>query len=131
MAWPLRYLDRQWARGRFECLDLVLEVSRKEFGTRPMPPPYAATAQGRDDQVARLAGEYAVPVAAPDLRDGDLAHMAPLGARTGGHHLGIVWCGEPEPRILHCAPRGTRLDAPAALARVGLELRGWYRWKWK
>ena len=125
--WALGYLGRPWQAGRFECVDLVLEVTCRQFGRAPALPPYAPTLRGRDAQVAALAEVYATPVAVPG--DGDVGLMAPLGWRGTGHHLGVAcWLSE-HLHILHCMERGgVCLHAPHALRACGLELRGWYHW---
>ena len=128
MHWTHAWLGRPWQAGRFECVDLVLDVLRVQFGRAVACPPYAATARARDAQVAALADVYAAPVTAP--RDGDVALMAPRGARGHGHHLGVVARVEHVIHVLHCTPRhATCLHTTATLHTLGLEVRGWHHWR--
>lgn len=126
--WTERYVGRRWEAGRYECIDLALEVSSREFGARPRLPPYAAGRGAREAQVAALGSVLADPVPAP--RDGDLALMAPRGSSRGGHHIGVAALIEGAPHVLHCAEgAGACLHPVHALPAHGWELRGWHRWR--
>ena len=126
--WTAAWLGRPWQAGRFECIDLVLEVLESRSGRRPRLPPYAAAPRARDRQVAALANNFALEVDAP--RDGDVALMRPVGGRLHGHHAGVVALVDAVPHVLHVARGGTACLHPApALGLHGWELRGWYRWR--
>ena len=110
-------------------MDLVADVLVEQFHHSALRvPPYAASARARDAQGAALGEVYATPVATP--REGDVALMAPLGWRGVGHHIGVACSIGEHTHILHCCVRrGTCLHLPRALPALGLDLRGWYRWR--
>lgn len=126
--WTDPYLGRPHMAGRYECMDLVVEVLGDVFDVRLDLPPWAATARGRDAQVASLAAVLARPVAPP--REGDGCLMKPAGRRVGAHHVGVAACVDlGRPHVLHCAPgMGVCLHPADRLPLAGFELAGWYRW---
>lgn len=125
--WTDEWIGTPWREGRFECVDLVREVLRTQYGRRLMLPPWL------DEGLRpwrRLAGDLAVRVPADAARDGDVVHMGPAGGGRGrSHHLGIrVELPGMRAAILHCAAEiNTCLHPPESLLPLGFRLRGYYR----
>ena len=122
--WSDDWIGRPWEAGEFECVDLVTEALSHLSGRRiDLPRPHRPFRVWR-----RLAGIIADPVAPAAAREGDIAHMRPVG-HTANHHLGVVVrCARAELHILHCAETiGTCRHTAGTLSMLGWDLHGYYR----
>lgn len=110
-----------------DCADFVVRVAAERFGRRIVLPQHAATARGRDRQIAALSGVAWERTERPE--EGDLALMRAAGRRRCvGHHLG-VWCDVGGPAVLHrLEGLGVALHRVAHLPAAGLELVEVCRW---
>lgn len=120
MHWSEKYIGKPWIEGIHDCVNLVLQVQRLEFGRALAEPPRA-----RETLAAALAAIRAVasPVVDEPPQDGDVVLM-----RAPKWHLG-VWCSpNGRPSVLHCARvAGTVLTPMDGLYTAGMRLEGIYR----
>jgi len=124
--WSDRYLGLPYRRGTNDCAALAARVVREQFGRAlHLPCERPPGARLRGEQIASLRGDYGVPT--DDPRDGDAVLMR-CGA---GWHLGIYCELAGEPHVLHALARGRQVSRHRLrdLARLGLEVEGFYRWR--
>ena len=120
--WTVPYLGRPWARGEWECTDLVAAVVADLGGpVLRLPRP----ARGRRARGRQVNAHRHLFRAASTPAEGDVAL---LYSRLGWH----VGVGVAQPEgmaLLHVVEDGgTVIDALGDVARVGI-LEGWYRWR--
>ncbi len=128
--WSQYYVGRAYVEGEHDCVDLAAAVARKQFNLAVAPPPRAAGLRARDAQIAAVAAAHAAPVAAQEVREGDIVLMRMRGRRAAGHHLGVYCVLHGAPQVLHCmAGLGTVLHALRGLPQRGLTVSGFYRWR--
>lgn len=118
--WTEKYIGRPWVDGIHDCVDLVLQVQRLEFGRALQEPPRARETLA--ESLAAVRSMTRPLVDAPPV-DGDVVLM-----RAPKWHLG-VWCAPGgRPSVLHCARvTGTVLTPMDGLATAGMRLEGIYR----
>lgn len=131
--WSDKYLGRPYARGEFDCADLVVEVAQAEFGRAVALPRHAESVRARDKQIERLTGELGrrLDAAAGERpQDGDIVLMRAAGRRLAlGHHIGVAASLPLALCVVHClAGVGVARHPLDCLASRGLEATGFYRW---
>lgn len=126
--WTEKYVGRKWSKD-YDCLALARQVGEEQFGDLLFMPENVRWRDMTPQAAMDLATEYAVPVH-PHCCDGDAVLMKVVGNRRSlGSHVGIFVRYRNKPWVLHNMEKiGVVFQSEKSLARVQLEVVGYYRW---
>lgn len=124
--WSERYLGLPYVEGANDCGEFAARVQREVFGRAVrLPTERAAGRRGQSRQIESLLDTYGVRTETP--ADGDAVLM-----KSGSlWHIG-VYCGiQGAPWVLHAMKNAGQVCRHRVrdLAKQGLALEGYYRWK--